>query len=247
VQGLLGRAGGCLGVRNRRGFTPRELLVSLERARERREGRARPGPVDRPREKEPSEEEAWRSRMEEEAAEEYGDLQGRWEESQEEGWQGEAGESYNAWADRIYEAFTARHRPPPPPPTAPAAPRKPLAPEADPADLARAEENLRMLRLARLRERQRKMIERLFGSEEEVVAGSLPFRGAEDGEVLETLLEEVAGAGPEVLKRRIREEIRRWHPDKFWQKVGHRVAADHKEEVMEGVKRISQALTNYGK
>ena len=49
------------------------------------------------------------------------------------------------------------------------------------------------------------------------------------------------------MKRRIREEIRRWHPDKFKQKHGHRV---HKVEfiaVMDRVKHVSQALNDYGK
>ena len=61
------------------------------------------------------------------------------------------------------------------------------------------------------------------------------------------MLELVKDSGAEEVKKKIREELRRWHPDKFWQKMSHRVALKDKEAVMERVKRVSQALTNFGK
>ena len=61
------------------------------------------------------------------------------------------------------------------------------------------------------------------------------------------MLEVVRESGAEDIKKKIREELRRWHPDKFWQKMSHRIAVEDKEAVMERVKRVSQALTNYGK
>lgn len=91
------------------------------------------------------------------------------------------------------------------------------------------------------------MCRMLFESDSEVCLGSIPFKDMDDGQILEVLLEDVKDSGAEELKKKIREEIRRWHPDKFWQKVGQRVAEDQKEEVMKKIKEISQALTNYGK
>merc|ERR1719225_376927 len=61
VQGLLARSLDCLGQRNRDGFTVRELLVSLDKARVRKEEEERPQ----------SEEEAWRERLSWECEDEY--------------------------------------------------------------------------------------------------------------------------------------------------------------------------------
>ena len=65
-------------------------------------------------------------------------------------------------------------------------------------------------------------------------------------QILDILLEEVKDQGAEEVKKCIREEIRRWHPDKFLQKVGARVAPDQQQGVMDRVKGVSQALNNYG-
>ena len=61
------------------------------------------------------------------------------------------------------------------------------------------------------------------------------------------LLKDVMSRERSVVKMRIREELRRWHPDKFFQKLGLRVAEEEKEQVMEKVKSVSQALNDYGK
>ena len=188
----------------------------------------------------------WRRRMEEECDDEYMGQQGRWEAREEEqGW-GEEAETYDAWAERIYSAFSSKRRPPPPKERREEGPRvaSSLRPEVD---LAKAEEVSRLLRERRKREKVRRMVEALFESEETVVPAMVPFKDMEEGEVVECLLEEVVGKGAEEVKKKIREELRRWHPDKFWQKVGSRVGEEHKEEVMERVKRVSQALNNYGK
>ena len=50
-----------------------------------------------------------------------------------------------------------------------------------------------------------------------------------------------------MVKIRIREEVRRWHPDKFLQKLGLRVVKGERDQVMERVKSVSQALNDYGK
>ena len=73
------------------------------------------------------------------------------------------------------------------------------------------------------------------------------FQGMAPIQMLDILLEEVKDKGAEEVKKCIRKEIRRWHPDKFLQKVGARVAPDQQQGVMDRVKGVSQALNNYGK
>ena len=49
------------------------------------------------------------------------------------------------------------------------------------------------------------------------------------------------------MKRKIREEVRRWHPDKFKQKRGRDIYKVELLAVMERVKHVSQALNQYGR
>ena len=257
VQGLLARSLDCLGQRNKDGFTVRELLVSLDKAREKREDKrlskasTMPSNLARLRRQEEdapkSEEAAWRERLGWEWEDEYHGLQGRWEE-EEEGWGEEERETYDDWADRIFKAFSAKRRPPPPPvqrkEEGPKAPPKTLRPEFD---VAQMEENSRLLRERKQREKQWRLCSKLWESSDPILPEGVPFQGMEDVAILDMMLEVVKESGADEVKKKIREELRRWHPDKFWQKMGHRVAVEDKEAVMDRVKRVSQALTNYGK
>ena len=255
VQGLLARSLDCLGQRNRDGFTVRELLVSLDKARERKEegkrlakastmqsnlARVRKEEEERPQ----SEEEAWRERLAWECEDEYQGSQGRWEE--EEGWREEERETYDEWADRIFRAFSAKRRPPPVQrkEEGPQAPRKTLRPEFD---IAQMEEKSRLLRERKKKEKEARLCFKLWESDDPITPNGIPFQGMEDVTILDIMLELVKDSGAEDVKKKIREELRRWHPDKFWQKMSHRVALEDKEDVMERVKRVSQALTNFGK
>ena len=49
------------------------------------------------------------------------------------------------------------------------------------------------------------------------------------------------------MKRKIREEIRRWHPDKFKQKHGAKIYKVELPAVMERVTHVSQALNQFGR
>ncbi len=44
-------------------------------------------------------------------------------------------------------------------------------------------------------------------------------------------------------RRAVREALRRWHPDKFGQRFGSRLAAADRDRILERVKAVSQALT----
>ena len=50
-----------------------------------------------------------------------------------------------------------------------------------------------------------------------------------------------------MVKRQIREEVRRWHPDKFRQKLGRDIYKVELPAVMERVKHVSQALNQFGR
>ena len=126
----------------------------------------------------------------------------------------------------------------------PQAPRKTLRPEFD---ISQMEENSRLLRERKKKEKEARLCFKLWESDDPITPNAIPFQGMEDVAILDIMLELVKDSGAEEVKKKIREELRRWHPDKFWQKMSHRVAMKDKEAVMERVKRVSQALTNYGK
>ena len=48
---------------------------------------------------------------------------------------------------------------------------------------------------------------------------------------------------PELRRRAVREALRRWHPDKFEQRFGHRLAEAERPAILDRVKQISQSLT----
>jgi len=238
-----------LSVRNKKGFTCRELLVTLEKERDRVE-KLEPMPSNKRRlhkveqdeiGKGKTEEQEWRERLAWEAGQEWAEM-GRYEEEEQENAEEEA-ETHSQWADRIYRAFSAKRRPKPPPP-GPSAPKS-LKPTID---LAQAEENYKKLKEKRMKERQKKLVDKLFNSDCLIGEEDLPFKGIDDTTMVEIMLE-VGGEEDDqgLVKKIIREELRRWHPDKWEQKLGDRVKKGQKERVMERVKQISQALNNYGK
>jgi len=60
------------------------------------------------------------------------------------------------------------------------------------------------------------------------------------------MLEEVINKDTNRVKRAIRDAIRRWHPDKFKQILGHKIAKPEFNEVMDKVTYVAQALNDYG-
>lgn len=66
-------------------------------------------------------------------------------------------------------------------------------------------------------------------------------------EIVDAMLGHCGNDSEDVIKKIIREEVRRWHPDKFKQKIGHRIIDGQSEKVLEEVKRIAQAILSYAK
>ena len=91
-----------------------------------------------------------------------------------------------------------------------------------------------------------RMCERLFLHSGPISSEKLPFKDLEPREIVMILLEEVKGKEKQLVKETIREAIRKWHPDKFLQKHGHRIMDLEKDAVMERVKMVAQAINDYG-
>ena len=92
------------------------------------------------------------------------------------------------------------------------------------------------------RERQRLMCDKLFGSLQKASSVDIPFEGLSDKQIIHIIFEDIGG---DRVSKKIKDEIRRWHPDKFKQKLGGKFVAGDKDLIMERVKTISQALNGY--
>ena len=86
------------------------------------------------------------------------------------------------------------------------------------------------------------MCAKLFGSIQRVSSLDIPFEGISVKQIIHILFEDI---GEDPVNKKIRDEIRRWHPDKFKQKLGGKFVAADKDLIMERVKTISQALNGY--
>ena len=95
--------------------------------------------------------------------------------------------------------------------------------------------------------KEQRKCDKLFSSSAPITIEAIPFHGLKSQDVVSILLRGVIMSERSVVKIRIREEVRRWHPDKFIQKLGLRVVEEEKDEIMERVKSVSQALNDYGK
>ena len=87
----------------------------------------------------------------------------------------------------------------------------------------------------------------LFDDRDKIKADDIPFEEFKSSDIVEILLEDVIGKETVEIKKKIREEIRRWHPDKFKQKLGHKIDKLEFVLVMDKVKNVSQAINDYGK
>merc|ERR1739848_146865 len=166
-----------------------------------------------------SEEDEWREKLAEECDEEYHIFAGKFEDD----YSYEAfigAESFGQFADRIYEELSARRRKlyAPVKTTWPHQERKSLKPNID---LEEAGKNYELLKKANFTKKQKKMCKKIFELDGPISADGIPFQNMEASDILDVLLgDDIAAIGAEGAKKKIREELRRWHPDKFKQKNG---------------------------
>ena len=233
-----------MNVRNKKGFTPKELILNLEKLKKnnckgvtaRKTQAFSVEPEDR------TEDDEWRDKLADECEYEYGVSYGKFEDEGD--YVGDTAETYDDWADRIYRAFVSSRK------------RKFVETEEKPKkikslkpkiNLEQAAENYKLLKEKKIKMKQENMCDKLFNTEETITAADIPFENFEASKILEIILGDVEGQNSDVVKKIIREAIRKWHPDKFLQKLGDRICKKDLDHVMERVKLVSQALTNFGK
>ena len=245
VSRLLTYSSGLVNLENFSGVAPKDLILSLEKVKEKKiKSYESPFVRDDLRlEKARSEAEEWQEKIAEECHYEYENSFGKFDDFSREN--ESTSETFDNWADRIFEEFynkrkkTSRNTEPKSPPKA-----KNLKPELD---LTQVDQNYKLLKEKKQREKQEKLCEKLFTNRTGVITLSdLPFKDLKAEQILEIVTAKCGSQAADI-KKRIREELLRWHPDKFRQKLGDRIEKDQLSQVMDHVKHVSQILINYGK
>jgi hypothetical protein len=173
-------------------------------------------------------------------------------------------ENFDAWADKIYASFSERRRRAYAPPPSKSKhvttsssnstnnsygftqPKKRLGPQINPAQ---SQINTEKLRQEKRLRKVRELSNKLFNTNEQISFADLPYVGMNVHEILDSMLGGLNGSVNEKddVKKVIREEVRRWHPDKFKQKVGPRIESGDSDKVLDEVKRVAQAILSYAK
>jgi len=244
VSTLLTFSPGLMNVRNKKGFTPKELVLNLEKLKrnncESATAQKSQSFFEKPVER--TEDDEWKDKLADECEYEYGVSYGKFEDQGD--YVGDTTETYDDWADRIYKAFVSSRKRKFVKIVEEPKKLKSLKPEID---LEQAAENYKLLKEKKIKTKQKNMCNKLFNTEETITAADIPFENFEASKILEIIIGDVEGQNGDVVKKIIREAIRKWHPDKFQQKLGDRICEKDVDLVMERVKLISQALTNFGK
>lgn len=83
------------------------------------------------------------------------------------------------------------------------------------------------------------MCSRLFNSIQDVSTHDIPFDGLSDQQIIHIMFENITD---DSVNKKIKAEIRRWHPDKFKQKLGQKFVKEENDSIMKRVNLISQAI-----
>jgi len=158
-------------------------------------------------------------------------------------------ESFDNWADRIFQEYMSKKKKsrysvkPTENEKDDIKRNKNLKPEID---LDQAKKNYEQLKQKKKFDKQRKLCQELFNSSNNIRFSNLPYKDIVAEDILDIIFHDCK-EDPTMIKKRIREELLKWHPDKFKQKFGERIDQDETENVMNHVKHVSQVLINYGK
>ena len=252
VNSLLTYSANCLDDPNFEGVTSRSLLVRLEKLKTSKNDKyvspfSSSGSVH-VEDSEKTEDDEWREKLAEEDGYEYESSFGKFEKFSS-SISEPSSETFDSWADRIYQEFynkKHKHRgvTKKQAKTDEAKKHKPsLKPDID---LSEAHRNYERLKEKKRLSSQRALCDVIFKSESPIDYRNMPFKDMTAEDILGVLLEDCEGEAGSV-KKRIREELLRWHPDKFRQKNADRIVEKDAEKVMNHVKNVSQILINYGK
>ena len=246
VSSLLTYSSALVNQENNRGVSAKDLILSLEEVKE-QQSSSYVSPFNREdlrlREPRSQAEDEWRAKLADECNDEYNHSYGKFDYFSRDN--EPQSETFDNWADRIFEEFYQKRKGKtlrkPEEKSHPKA--KNLKPELD---LKKVDQSYNLLKQKKLKEKEEKLCEKLFKTSEQITLSGLPFKNMKAEEILETVTSK-CGSEPADIKKRIREELLRWHPDKFKQKYGDRIKKSEQSEVMEHVKNVSQILINYGK
>jgi len=265
VSYLLTYSTSLLNIQNNKGVSARQLLETLESMKQ--NGRERDAANNYKYEESGSEdsssdEKRWEDRLRDEYEAEYEGSFARFENESE--YLYDEPENFDAWADKIYASFSERRRRAYAPPPSKSKhvttsssnstnnsygftqPKKRLGPQINPAQ---SQINTEKLRQEKRLRKVRELSNKLFNTNEQISFADLPYVGMNAHEILDAMLGGLSSSDNEKddVKKVIREEVRRWHPDKFKQKVGPRIESGDSDKVLDEVKRVAQAILSYAK
>jgi hypothetical protein len=189
---------------------------------------------------------SWRQKLENEAEDDHLEAVGNWARysaMNEDSDDGDMAETYDDWADKIYREFVRKRRPPPPPPK-----KKEPSPTTSRPKLAKP------LRLEKKTSKPTKLYAKFCqkflspDADLTIALSDLPFTvRTNSNEIVSAVLEDVLEGSANAAKKAIRDELRRWHPDKFGQKFATRFAEGDADAIVAVVTHVSQSLIGYGK
>lgn len=255
VSPLIAGSLASLDEANSAGITCRSLLDALNSRQERsdREKVEAAGLAVQDDDESEDIEAVWRQKLEAEAEDDLSDFVGS---SSRCGWTGghnceESEETYDEWADRIYNEFMRRRRP---------AESTPNRNEKSQPSTATRMPKLENSKQNKEEPRRRCKIENLYKKFcDQFLAEESPSRViAKDDFPFTTensyneIISAVCGSAVEnsdaaLAKKAIRDELRKWHPDKFMQKYGSRLREKDRASIESIVTHISQALIQFGR
>ena len=236
---------------NSEGVTCRLLLDAINSRQERNDGALVEAAGCVVQETE-DEETLWAHKLAMEAEDDLTDFVGSSSRYGSTGYDDESRETYDEWADRIYHQFMRRGRPAPDPQLERKNNSQPRS------RMPKLEKPLRAKEEPKYQLRQDKLYKKFcckFLDEDTLLQERIirvedfPFTTQTDSnEIVTAICGSVSKELDATLaKKAIREELRRWHPDKFMQKYGRRLSIEDRGSIELIVTHISQALIQFGK
>ena len=155
----------------------------------------------------------------------------------------EYNESYDEWADRIFTEYVKSRKSQKEIPAKVASSQEQQTPKKNKLKLKLKEEKGSSASRSCCIQDQ---LEKLFDADstDVIKTKSLPFN--EDSSA-DSIVSDLLGQTSHGSRKQIKDVIRSWHPDKFWQLFHHRIHSEHKDKIIRIVTHVSQALLNFGR
>lgn len=179
----------------------------------------------------------FQQRLNDEANEEYLEFEGKFQhfESTE-----HTDESYDDWADRIFKEYLRKKNL--------SRPQVKIATETERPQTSRSAPKLKAIQVVETIDQGDLYLvksAKLFESRDEIELRDLPFNLTSSPEqIIESILSDCKSND---IRSRLRDALRKWHPDKFSQFVEGRTKIEEREKILDVVTHVSQVLLNYGK